>query len=293
MKSTLAISLILAILCSVTINAMSSNRKRKAYIAFHQRGYLRIVDVGSNLSTTWSCGTNGRVYKHLPNDNDRKAKVYKHMLDCSRIDVSRDGKPWVVSRNGNIWRLDADKKKANRFRWIKLPGCARDIGCGHGNTCFVIGCEKTKYGGGIYKWNGSNWEKTGDGLATRIDAGSKNLYVVNGEGTFFKSTNGGENWTPLQGQFIDVAVGANDSVYATSPKGSFQLVKGKFYQINPFGKSISAGNFIWIVGGNNIAYRGRLNKKYELTKSKREHKLRRGFRSRNMKLKAFTSSQQH
>jgi len=280
MKSQVQLTLILSFLCLITINCLSvtNERKRKAYITFNRVGYLRMVDVGSNYDRTWSCGTNGRVYKHAPSAADKVSRVHKHITDCARIDVSRNGKPWVVSRNGSIWRLDAVPRKINRFKWTKMPGCARDIGCGHKNTCFVIGCENTAHGGGIYMWSPTQmkWIKTGGGLATRVDAGTRHLYVVNKGGNFYRSSNGGKDWQSLPGQFIDVSVGANGSVYATSPKGTFQLVKNKFYQINPFGKSVSAGSYIWIVGVNNIAYRGRLNSKRNLSKGRPIASRRRG-----------------
>ena len=55
-----------------------------------------------------------------------------------RVDVGYDGIIYVVTRCGDTYYLTCDRK------WIKLPGCAIDIGAGRGDEIYKIGCHKDK-----------------------------------------------------------------------------------------------------------------------------------------------------
>jgi len=53
-----------------------------------------------------------------------------------RVDINYDGIIYVVTRCGDTYYLDCER------RWVKLPGCAIDIGAGRSGEIFKLGCEK-------------------------------------------------------------------------------------------------------------------------------------------------------
>ena len=76
-----------------------------------------------------------------------------------RIAVGPSG-PWVVNNSGHIY-------ERQRNGWTLHPGCAKDVGVGADGITWVIGCDNTGGGHGIYRWNGSGWNRTSGG-ATNI-----------------------------------------------------------------------------------------------------------------------------
>jgi len=76
--------------------------------------------------------------------------------------VSGAGAPWVVNSEGGIYRRTGGS-------WQRMPGLAKDIGCGADGSVWVIGTDGTGGGYGIYHWNGANW--------TRVDGGAVGISV--------------------------------------------------------------------------------------------------------------------
>jgi hypothetical protein len=86
-----------------------------------------------------------------------------------RIAVGPSG-PWVVNSAGNIYERVGSS-------WQLRPGCAHDVGVGADNVTWVIGCDNVGGGHGIYRWNGTGWNKTPGG-ATNISVTLDGLPVV-------------------------------------------------------------------------------------------------------------------
>jgi len=122
------------------------------------------------------------------------------------IAVGSDGIPWVVNADGGVWRRNA----ANA--WDKLPGCAKGIASGGGQT-WVLGCGTGGAGGAdIYKWNGSNWDKT-DGAATAIAVGADGVpWTTGSDGKVWKRN--GTTWAAMNGCAKGLAIGTPDNVWA-------------------------------------------------------------------------------
>ena len=76
-----------------------------------------------------------------------------------RIAVGPSG-PWVVNSAGSIFERVGNA-------WQNRPGCAHDVGVGADNVTWVIGCDNVGGGHGIYRWNGTGWNKSSGG-ATNI-----------------------------------------------------------------------------------------------------------------------------
>ncbi len=99
-----------------------------------------------------------------------------------RIAADRDGVPFVVNDQGAIfvWNMD---------RWDRLPGLARDIGCGR-DLVYVIGVNSVPGGHGIYRMTPQtgyqNWHPVnGGGERIAVDADGS-PWVVNDLGQIFK-----------------------------------------------------------------------------------------------------------
>lgn len=58
------------------------------------------------------------------------------LYNLARVDVGFDGLIYVTNLSGDTYYLTC-----NRF-WVKLPGCARDIGTGRGHEVAKIGCNE-------------------------------------------------------------------------------------------------------------------------------------------------------
>jgi hypothetical protein len=99
-----------------------------------------------------------------------------------RIAVDRNGSPWVVNDQGNIYLW------ANG-RFEPVPGKANDIGCG-GDEVYVVGYNSVPGGYGIYRYaglvGGRPWESIPGG-AVRIAADDKGKpWVVNDAGKIYR-----------------------------------------------------------------------------------------------------------
>jgi hypothetical protein len=55
-----------------------------------------------------------------------------------RIAVGPDGIPWLVNRDGNIYRGEPDGSD-----WHSIDGCAHDIAVGGDGSVWVVGCSHT------------------------------------------------------------------------------------------------------------------------------------------------------
>ena len=64
----------------------------------------------------------------------------------------------------------------------------------------------------------NSWEDMGINNATRIDVGPDGIAWVIREGSIFHLTNLGD-WEQVEGNAIDIGVGANGQVWAISPEG--------------------------------------------------------------------------
>jgi hypothetical protein len=94
-----------------------------------------------------------------------------------RIDVDDRGNPWVVNSDGLIFRRAQD-------RWEQLPGSARDISIGNGDSAWIIGTEPTQGGHGVHRWNGRDWTRM-DGGGAQISAAGERVWLVNSSGSVY------------------------------------------------------------------------------------------------------------
>jgi hypothetical protein len=157
-----------------------------------------------------------------------------------RVAVDKNGVPWVVNDQHTVFQRETGG-------WKVLPRVATDIAHGGDGSVWIIGVnERTggfvgKSGGstteaGIYKWNGSDWNRI-DGAAVSIAVDQKgNPWVINGNGTIFRRQ--GDAWVVLPGSGKDIAIGGGQVyiVGTNSVPGGFGIyvwseAEGKFTEV--------------------------------------------------------------
>lgn len=152
-------------------------------------GSANDIGIGSNGSV-WIIGTDkkgnsGYGIHHWTGNGWEKISG-----GAVRIDVDPEGNPWVVNKQGRIWKYHVSTKK-----WESIVGTATDIGIGAYGHIWKIGTDpKGNYGFGVHKWTGSGWQQiSGGGKRIDVDNGG-NPWVVNNQGSIYKYLTGSNRW---------------------------------------------------------------------------------------------------
>lgn len=90
-------------------------------------------DIGASANGVWITAVDGTI--HARNGN----RWQKLPGTAKRIDIDRNGRPWVVNKNGDIFVHDNNKK------WQKLPGEAVDIAVDIPGAALIIGTDGKTY----------------------------------------------------------------------------------------------------------------------------------------------------
>ena len=183
---------------------------------------LKAKDIGANSQgELYAVGVDGNLYKYeFLLDSFIHMKGDFELTKISRVDVSWDGIPYVITEVGDTLYLSCDHK------WMRLPGCATDIGIGRGGEIYKTGCDQRDLGFGVYRlvcncpsrscYKGcQNWRKPClfcfsfkeddrtcswfriEGNGVKIDvAPSGNPYVINTLGEI--SQYDGTNWKKIK-----------------------------------------------------------------------------------------------
>jgi hypothetical protein len=98
---------------------------------------LKFHDVGVNSEGhIVAIGANGKLYEYLYDlDEFKYVQGNFDLHNLRRVDIGYDGIIYVVSISGDTYYLSCSG------HWIKLPGCAIDIGTGRGDEVAKIGCD--------------------------------------------------------------------------------------------------------------------------------------------------------
>ena len=250
------------------------------------------------LANDISIGPQGDVYVaavdgHLYQYDIIKNKYTKIKGDfdlgsISKVSVSNDGTPYVITASGSTYYLNAANK------WIRLPGCASDIAVGNGGEVYKIGCDIRANGYGIFRlFNNENNEDSYkqhrrcrrkknnncddcsyaydnksnkqywfrlSGSGVRIAVSPSGLpYIVNTSGMILSYEN--ENWTPIitAGLARDIEVTNDGEIfYIDYYYNIFRVLnrKGSVYQLCGLAKTLSAGPFSqpFIIGNDHKVY---------------------------------------
>lgn len=127
---------------------------------------LKFNDLGVNSEGgIVAIGVNGLLYFYnFDFDDFEQIQGNFHLYGLRRVDFGYDGLIYVVNYSGDTYYLSC-----NRY-WVKLPGCAIDIGTGRGDEVAKIGCND-------YCETPESAECP-TGLTDTIDSSSPNVYKL-------------------------------------------------------------------------------------------------------------------
>ena len=238
----------------------------------------------------YAAGIDGHLYFYDFVNNKWKKVIGDFDLgSITRVEVSTDGTPYVVTASGSTYFLSSSLK------WKRLPGCATDIAVGRGGEVYKIGCDVRPNGYGIYRLfnneeneslhqkhnrckrrkgictecsyddnneNGVNkkyWFRL-SGSGVRISVSPSGLpYIVNNSGMVLSYES--SNWTPIltAGLARDLALSNDGEIfYVDFYHNIFRIINrnGYVFQLCGVAKTISSGPFSqpFIVGTDHKVY---------------------------------------
>jgi hypothetical protein len=114
-----------------------STPKKLEFFKMNQ-GKICFSDLGVNPEgIIIAVGLDNELYEYaFAEDVFVSMEVEYEISNMWRVDINYDGIIYVITRCGDTYYLDCER------RWVKLPGCAIDIGAGRSGEIYKIGCEK-------------------------------------------------------------------------------------------------------------------------------------------------------
>ncbi|MCF2506335.1 M57 family metalloprotease [Dyadobacter sp. CY107] len=103
----------------------------------------------------------------------------------------------------------------NGSLWDRMPGTAKDIAAAGDGSVYMVGGAAVAGGFGIHKWNGTNWTKLPGG-AVRIAASAQGIpWIVDNTGKISFLGGNSTSWSGVSGSATDIFAGLDGSVYIT------------------------------------------------------------------------------
>jgi hypothetical protein len=91
------------------------------------------------------------------------------------LGVDAKGSIWGIQDTGAIFR----SARGTGADWVQIPGCAKNINVGADGSVWIVGCTAELGGFGLYKLNGSTWDKVPAGvIRVAVDARGR-PWVIN------------------------------------------------------------------------------------------------------------------
>jgi len=119
-------------------------------------------DIGASPKGVWIIGKDEKIYQRVGNDWTPVSGA------AQRIDIDQDGRPWVVSKQGDIYVHD------NTLKWVKQPGSAVDVAADIPGQTLVIGKDGKVY---VYNMAKKNWDPVSNHKDTQgIGAGGGQVW---------------------------------------------------------------------------------------------------------------------
>ena len=263
--------LILMLICLFAINTSSTTLKSQENKSSESQGYNNFelskfepkssdsaVDIGTSKKQSWICSTEGKI---LYSGGRIKAMVNKSPKSCKRLDVDKNGYPWIIDNKKKVWQLQLISKTGRypSLRWIQVRNlCARDVGCSFQSDCAVVDCKGYVRSFNNYKLKRGKLNKNMTNarrIDVGLDMGGLTAYVVDKARNLWR-IDALTKKKVLTGVY-DVSVSNDNSIYASCKVGT--LVKRrsaeKFYQINyEFSRALSVGTRAWFIAKNRHPY---------------------------------------
>lgn len=213
-----------------------------------------------------SIGKNGKVWMTSKDQNIYRwdgSKFEKIEGQAQQVAVDPEGIAWVVQSSGTAWKFNPNAAWPNS--WIRMSEGVRSLAIGANGAIWRIGTDAEGGNYGIYKLNGSNWNKIpGAAMQIAVDAVG-NAWVVQAGGATYRynpaNTGIADTWVRMQDLSTNISVGADGTVwrvgvdkgpegfgiYKWSGNNSWTKVAGSAVRI----AAEAAGN-LWVINSSNI-----------------------------------------
>ena len=127
----------------------------RAKTEFLKIGSHSYSDLGVNPGgLVVTAGIDGGVYEFKFTEERFEEILTDIRLEISRLDINYNGIIYAITKCGDTYYLTYNGK------WIKLPGCAIDLGVGRAGEVLKIGCKK--YSADLEILNNSNHKKSSE-----------------------------------------------------------------------------------------------------------------------------------
>jgi hypothetical protein len=171
--------------------------------------------------------------------------------------VGPSGQPWVVNKQGTIFRRSRGANGYVDGTWESVPGKATDIAIGGDGSVWATGVQAAGSAGtGILHYNPSapgGWDQV-DGNAIAVAVGPDGQpWVVNAQGTIFRRTRGNTGyvdgtWQVVPGLATAIAAGGDGSVWvlgtSTAGDGGYAI-----WHYNPTAANQATSGWEQVDGG--------------------------------------------
>jgi hypothetical protein len=223
---TISISIVLILLIteintrSSMFSASASKAKAKMstrnnlWVWKPTRGFLK--DVSVNSFNEFAAVSGRGVLWGIDQMTNRWRRYPGAKTGITAVAFSNENVVWIC-RGNVIEKFIPFHSKKFYGRWVRIPGCCRDIDIGADNFVAVIGCDNHQWGMGIWRNLGGDnrrWARIA-GQADNIAVGARGQIVVKNRGRrFFWKYRWNSNWIMTPGAGYDVALSGNGRMLA-------------------------------------------------------------------------------
>lgn len=261
MKQSILISSLLICLISVSFETNLKTANTQEPIArITRKGHQKSKDIGINIDDIWLCDDKGNLLKH-----SKKAiqKMITGKFDgkCESLDVDKFGMPWVVTEEGNVFKLTKVSDDSWVWHEVYTGKNAVDVACGFETDCYMIRKGiKT-----VFRYNGFYFETSpyaSEKALKRVDVGKGPggdvLYAIDSDGEVLELTSDKKS-KKLNVNGFDLSVGKDNRLYVVDRSGvkMKRRIMETFVKINDIpSHRCSAGTNIWVIGEDDYPYEG-------------------------------------
>lgn len=239
---------------------------RRQLIIAHELGHC----VGLRHSDWYNRGGSGQSEPQNTYDPNTGAPITAELIpgtpqsDANSVmNCCIAGNSWGGFSGFDVVALNELYPANNTTGWEKLPGLGIDIAIGADGSAFVLGVNPEPGGNGVYRWNGSTWTKYGGAGLSLAVAPSGLPWITNSDNYIYRKISGQTSWEKLSGLGIDIAIGANSSVFilGVNPEpggnGVYRWNGSSWTKYGGAGLSIAVApsGLPWITNSDNYIYR--------------------------------------
>ena len=160
---------------------------------------------------------------------------------ATSVAVGPNGQPWIVNKQGTVFRRSQGATSYVDGSWQVVPGQAAAIAAGGDGSVWAIGTQNVAVGGaGIFHYNpnvSGSWDQV-DGAAVAVAVGPDGQpWIVNAQGNIYRRSQGAASyvdgsWQLVPGQATAIAAGGDGSVWVIGTQTA-NVGGNMIYHYNP------------------------------------------------------------